>query len=304
MNPAKSDQARASREWTRLVDEGPAVKIAICNETFRDWTHDDAFRLASELGYEGVEIAPFTISPITSDITDDMCRELARLARGHRLEIVGLHWLLAGTRDLHLTSPEEAVRAATARYLIRLVEICAELEGQVMVLGSPRQRNLLPDVSTADGMRFAADCLARIVPSLGRHGITLAIEPLGPEEGNFLTTAADARSLVAMLDSHEIRLQLDVKAMAAESLSIPEIIRASRRELVHFHCNDPNRRGPGMGKVDYAPIIAALREVGYDGWLSVEVFDETISGETMARTSIEYLRAQLASRVGDNRPRM
>ncbi len=269
------------------------MKIAICNETFRDWPHDEAFQLASELGYDGIELAPFTLAASAFDISPRTCRKIRQLAAQYRLQVVGLHWLLAGTDRLHLTSPDPAVRFETARYLRQLARICFQTGGQILVFGSPEQRNRLPGVTLPQAHRLAAACIQQVIPELQKTGVTLALEPLGPEEGDFLRTARETRDLIQRIDSPAVQLHLDVKAMSTETDSIPEIIRASRRNLVHFHCNDPNRRGPGMGLVDYAPIIAALREVHYAGWLSVEVFDTGVSPPELARQSIDYLREQL-----------
>ena len=78
--------------------------------------------------------------------------------------------------------------------------------------------------------------------------------------------------------------------MATEATPIAELIRRNRDWLAHFHANDPNRQGPGFGSLDFVPIFEALQEVGYDGWVSVEVFDYSPGIERLARESIEYMR--------------
>ena len=85
-------------------------------------------------------------------------------------------------------------------------------------------------------------------------------------------------------------LHLHVKAMSSEPAPVPEIIRRYIPRTGHFHANDPNRRGPGFGDVDFVPIFRALKESGYDRWVSVEVFDYTPDPETIASRSVEYMR--------------
>jgi sugar phosphate isomerase/epimerase len=272
------------------------MKYAICNETFVDWPLDRAFAFARECGYTGIEIAPFTLGPFVdafdaSTISAPRRREVRRLAESAGLAVVGLHWLLAKTSGLHLTSPDAAVRRRTAQYVVELVRMCRELGGDILVFGSPAQRNLAPGISRAQGMQYAADVFAQVVPELQSCGVTLALEPLGPAEGNFLLTAADAMELVRQLDSPHCRLHLDCKAMSTESQPIVSLIRQHAPVLAHFHANDPNRQGPGFGELDFVPILAALDEVGYQGWVSVEVFDYTPGSERLARDSIDYLRA-------------
>ncbi len=270
------------------------MKIAICNETYRDWSFASAFAHAAEAGYDGIEIAPFTLHEDAFQISQKQIEEVVALAKKYRLEIFGLHWLLAFTKNLNLTSPEQATRVKTADYLIQLAKICRQLGGHLMVFGSPQQRHMPAGMTVEQGNQNALDCLSRCLPAFQEYSVTLALEPLGPEEGNFLLTAEWGRQLIAQLGSDHVKLHLDVKAMSTEKNSIPSIIRASKNELVHFHANDPNRRGPGMGSIDYAPIITALREIGYDDWLSVEVFDNEVPPTKTAIESIQYLKNALA----------
>jgi sugar phosphate isomerase/epimerase len=268
----------------------PRFKYAICNETFGDWPFEKAFALAAECGYKGIEIAPFTIANYVTDISAKRRAEVRRLAEKTGLEVIGLHWLLAKTQGFHLTVADADVRRKTARYLGELAAFCAELGGKIMVLGSPKQRDLAPGLSKDEGMKRAAEVLQAAVPALEKSGVTIAIEPLSTKETNFLTTAADGAALMKLVDSPRCRLHLDCKAMSAEPTPIPELIHNYREAMVHFHANDPNLRGPGFGKLDFVPIMKALAEINYRGWVSVEVFDYTPGPERLARQSIEYMK--------------
>jgi sugar phosphate isomerase/epimerase len=160
-----------------------------------------------------------------------------------------------------------------------------------MVLGSPQQRNY-PESQTGDqAMEAAADCLRGVVPTLDECGVRIAIEPLGRGEGNFLNTAAEGRDLMNRVGSDHVGLHLDVKAMSDEPTPVPQIIRDNADAMMHFHANDPNLRGPGMGDIDFRPIFEAINEVGYDGWISVEVFDYSQGPETILRESMANMIA-------------
>jgi len=274
------------------------MRIGICNETFGDMPLQKALDMAVSLGYTGWEVAPFMLGDSADRITAAQRREYRKTVRSAGLEVIGLHWLLAKTEGYHLTTADVDTRKRTAKYFETLVDLCGDLceengdggANAVMVLGSPHQRNRAADITTEVAMRHAADVLGGLGPALERRGVRIAIEPLGPQEGNFLNTADEARVLKGLLDSPRFGLHLDVKAMSTEPEDIPTVIRKHADWMIHFHANDPNRRGPGMGDVDFAPIIATLREVGYDGWVSVEVFDYEPGAETLARESIATLR--------------
>ncbi len=268
----------------------PGFKYAICNEMFEKWPFEKAFALIAECGYTGVEVAPFTLALNVTEVSAARRAEVRRLAEHARLEIVGLHWLLARTTGLYLTTPEVDVRRRTSAYFGELARFCADLSGKVMVLGSPAQRNLLPGVARAQAMQYAADVLSKAMPALEKVGVVLAIEPLSPADTDFIRTAAEGVELMKMVDSPSCRLHLDCKAMATEPTPIPEIIRKFRHEFVHFHANDTNLQGPGFGSLDFVPILKTLREVDYRGWVSVEPFDFLPGPERLARESIRYLR--------------
>ena len=266
------------------------MKLAICNETYRDWDWDRAFAHATQHGYRGLEVAPFTLFDAAGQLNEQLVDEMMLQADKSGLQVIGLHWLLACTNGYQLTSSDESVRNATADYLKRLSRLCCRMGGTVMVFGSPQQRSFDDSMVKSQASDNAMWVIESILPNLEADQVVLALEPLGPGETNFMNTAEEAIELCKRVGSENVKLHLDVKAMSSEASSIPDIIVESRLWLAHFHANDPNCRGPGMGNVDFVPILKALNAIGYDGWISVEVFDQSVSVEELVEQSASNLR--------------
>jgi sugar phosphate isomerase/epimerase len=266
------------------------MRYAICNETFEGWDHQRVCRFVAGLGYQGLEIAPFTLARSIEEVSAERRRELRRQAEDHGLTLLGLHWLLAKTEGLHLTAPDAAVRQKTADYLIALARCCADLGGDVLVFGSPAQRRIPAGASRAQAVEYAVDTFRRASGGIADSGVKLCLEPLAPAEADFINTCDEAIAILDQLDRACFALHLDVKAMSAEATPIPDLIRRHAGRTGHFHANDPNRRGPGFGNVDFVPIFKALSASGYAGWVSVEVFDYSPDPETIARESLRTMR--------------
>lgn len=266
------------------------MKFAICNEMFEGWAFEDVCGAAAGAGYAGIEIAPYTLGKPISEVTYSERAAMRDAAVRHGLEIAGLHWLLAKTEGFHINHPQKSVRDRTAAYLTELIHLCADLGGHIMVFGSPMQRNLVDGATYQQAWDHAAEAFRSAAPVLEERGVVLCFEPLGPQETGFINTAAEAARMVREVGSDSFQLLLDVKAMSTEAEPIPEIIRANREIVRHFHANDANRRGPGFGDTDFVPIAAALKEIDYRGWISVEVFDFSPDPVTIATNSMAYLQ--------------
>jgi sugar phosphate isomerase/epimerase len=266
------------------------MKFAICNEIFQGWNLDDTLAAAARFGFDGLEIAPFTLAPAVTDISGAERERMRETAARHGIEIAGIHWVLVKPEGLHVNHPDPAIRQRTARYFCDLVDFCADLGGTRMVVGSPKQRNILPGVSPGQARQWALDTFRPAVAQAEARRVTICFEPLSPAETNFINTAAEAIEFVGELPSPTFQIILDVKAMSSESKPIPQIIRESWPHFAHFHANDRNFKGPGFGDVDFVPIAAALKEVGYDGFVSVEVFKFDEGPEAIATQSLDYLK--------------
>jgi sugar phosphate isomerase/epimerase len=273
------------------ADQPTSFKYSMCNETFENWPQDKIFKFLAECGYAGVEIAPFTINTDVTKISQKERKQLRKWADEAKIRIVGLHWLLAKTTGLHLTSPDPEVRRKTTEYLGALAKFCSDLGGDILVFGSPKQRDLVPGISPEQGREFAAEVFRGVLPVLEKTEVLLALEPLGPKTTNFMIYAADTVELAEMVDSPLCKIILDCKAtVLPDNPPMPEVIHKYRDWLVHFHANDPNLQGPGMGDLDFTPIFKALKDIQFKGWVSVEVFDYKPGAERLARASLAYMR--------------
>jgi sugar phosphate isomerase/epimerase len=278
------------------------IKLGICNELFEDWPFDRVCRTVKEIGYDGLEIAPFTLAPLITDVSPARRHDVRVIVEDAGLRTIGLHWLLAKTEGFYLTSPDANVRRATADYLVALAEATRDLGGTLMVLGSPKQRSLLPGVTYDQAVRYAVDAFQRAMPAIGALGVSLCLEPLAPNDTDFINTCAQAMAVIHEVNHPHLKLHLDVKAQSSEpSASVPELIKRYSAFAGHFHAQDVNLRGPGMGEVDFEPIMQALVDANYQGWVSVEVFDFSPGAEETGRLSIECLKRAIARAQGVER---
>ncbi|MBO7724908.1 MAG: sugar phosphate isomerase/epimerase [Thermoguttaceae bacterium] len=281
------------------------MKIAFCNEVFGNWPLEKQFESVASAGYDGIELAPFTLDEAFAsgaEASADVKRISAarrqlirRLAEQNNLEVSGLHWLLAKTTGLHLTSADADQRNRTAEYFKDLIRFGAETGAHYLVLGSPVQRNLAEGVSLEEGYDRAASVLEQLLPLLEESQMILGLEPLAPVETNFLNTARQALDLITKMGNPgPITIHLDCKAMAdGEDRPIPEVIADPAIVPFEktFHAQDPNMKGPGFGNLDFGPILAALKATGFSGWIGIEPFDYSDGADVLCKNSIDYLKS-------------
>jgi D-psicose/D-tagatose/L-ribulose 3-epimerase len=273
------------------------MKIALCNEVLKALPFAEQCRVAAALGYDGLEVAPFTLAADPMEIDDAQAREYGRIARDHGLALSGLHWLLVAPAGLSIVSADAALRRRSTAVMQRLVELCALMGGRYLVHGSPRQRSVPPGEAREAALARAQECLAAAARTAQQCGVVYCIEPLSRAETDVVNTVAEAVELLQGISSPALKTMIDCSAAGqAEREDIPALMRRwmPTGHIAHVQVNDPNRRGPGQGGMRFAPILAALREMQaaghYGGIIAVEPFDYVPDGMGSAARAIGYLR--------------
>lgn len=265
-------------------------RFALCSEVYKTQI-DETIRRVAEIGFDGIEIAPFNVAESVDQVPVSQRKAIRKLAESLGIEIIGLHWLLVSPKGLHLTTSDGVVRKRTIEHLQSLASFCADVGGKFLVLGSPRQRNVLEGDDPVAAKKRAADGLREVAEVCGERSVRLLLEPLNPAETNFLQTVEEAKALAARIEHPSVGYILDCKAMSGMPGGIVGTILEHGSEAGHFHANEPSGLGPGMGKLDFRPIATALKKCGYEGWISTEPFNYEPDSETVARTALRTLRA-------------
>ena len=269
------------------------MKFSLCNEVLGGLPLERQCEYAAQLGYHGLEIAPFTLADEPDAIDAASASRIRHTVESFGLVVTGLHWLLVKPTGLSLTSPDAALRSRTFDVMARLTALCAELGGSVLVHGSPKQRQIEPGEAHGTALGRLGEALERIAEVAGRHGVVYCIEPLGRAETPLVNTVAEAAELVTAIDHPSLRTMIDCSAAGStETEGVPELIDRwlPTGVVAHVQVNDPNRRAPGQGEMRFAPILAALERQRYAGVVSVEPFDYVPDGPGAAAFAIAYLR--------------
>ncbi len=275
---------------------GP-LRLAICNELFQAVPFHRACQRIRALGYAGLEIAPFTLADEPASLSPSRRAELSGMIQDNGLEFVGLHWLLATPPGLHVTTPDAAVRTRSWEYIRLLIDLCADLGNGVMVFGSPKQRSTVHGMSPHDATALFTQELSQIAPHAESRGVKILVEALPADQSDVINSLDEAVSIVRQIDSPAVQTMFDTHNAVDEKEEHASLIRKYRAYIEHVHVNEMDGREPGMGNYNFSPLLAALTETNYRGWISLEVFDFSRDPEEVAERARESLEAAQPSSV-------
>jgi sugar phosphate isomerase/epimerase len=268
------------------------MRISLCNEVVRELPFERQCEFARKVGYDGLEIAPFTLGDAPHQLSRAQRAHTRRAAAEAGIAITGLHYLMLAPKGLSITSSDAAQRARTIDVMRALCELAADLGASVLVHGSPAQR-ALESGREAEGRKWGAECFAAVAEAAGKAGVVYCIEPLAAPDNQFVHTVEEAAAIVRAVAHPALRTMVDCSAAGrAEAQAIPELLQhwLPTGLVAHVHLNDPNRRGPGEGALAFAPILRALAAGGYAGGAAVEPFVYEPDGPSCAARAIGYVR--------------
>lgn len=223
----------------------------------------DAFAQASALGFDGVEVFP-----PAADAPE--LAALPQLIQQHQLPLAamgtGAGWVV---HKLTLTHRDPAVRAAAVAFIRGIIDMAAA-SGAPAIIGSMQGR-WEGEVDRAQALAWLGEALAHLGEHAARRGVPLLYEPLNRYESNLFNRLGDTAAWLRTLPTRNVRILADLFHMNIDEADSAAAIREAGTLIGHVHFADSNRRAIGFGQTRIEPILRALREIGYSGYLSAEI---------------------------------
>lgn len=275
------------------VEPWAGFKYAMCNESMQELSWAKQCQIIGEAGYTGVEIAAFTlVRDSVNELSANHRKSLVDDMKMAGIECVGLHWLLAPPpKGLHFTTPDAAVREATVIYLKDLVNFCSDLGGTVMIFGSPKQRNTV-GISIEEAKKYFADGLAHVADLAQQRGVQILIEPLDKSQTDVINTLAEAKAIIDELNHPAVQSMFDFHNTPDETEPFNVLIKKYYPYINHVHVQEMDGKHLGQGDAvnTYVKAFQQLKNLKYDKWISLEVFDFEPGGATIAEESMAILK--------------
>ena len=276
-------------------------KHSICNEIFHPPNQKSEYSFAAackkirEIGYEGIEIAPFTLSDAPTELTLEQRQQHRSIMASEGLEFVGLHWLMLMPKGLHCTTPDVALRQRSWDHVSRLVDLCADLGGNstghngVLVFGSPGQRSTTGGMTPLEATRHFRDGFASLAQHAMERHVTLLVEALPKAQSDVCNTLAEAVEIVKFCKSPAVQTMFDTHNAADEKEEHTVVVDRYFDWIRHVHVNEMDGKHCGQGKYPFRPLLNELARRQYQGWVSLEAFDFSFGAEAIAKGSLQHL---------------
>jgi sugar phosphate isomerase/epimerase len=275
-------------------------RLSVCNELFEQTPFAEQCHEIKKAGWQGIEIAPFTLETDATTLPAARRREVRDIIVSEGLEFVGLHWLTVGPTGLHVTTPDEAMRRRSWEYVRGLVDLCAGLRANdtdpcVMVFGSPNQRKTTGGLTSEQAKRNYIEGVRGIAGHLEQLGVTLCVEALPIAQCDVILTLDEAVEVVRAIGGPAVQTMFDSHNAIDEAEPHAAIVQKHWDRIRHIHVNELDGSYPRpAGGYDFRPVLQVAKDRGFAGWVSMEVFDFTPGASKIVNESIRYLKGEIA----------
>ena len=256
------------------------MKPALCNELFSDYAPLEFCRIARRAGFLGVELDP-------ESIEDE--EEWRQAIRASDLSLLGFHLLFPRDSELNLLSERPEVRRDSWDHLTRLADRCSGMGGSILVLGSGSQRRRGSQEPESVASRFV-DEVREFLERTEGTGTTICLEPLPPSRTDFLNSLDEVAALLGRVKHPRLKSMFDFHNATSPAEEWPLLLEHHLDSIAHVHFNDRRGGFPGEITPPHIRTLRTLRDCGYDGWISVEIFARDGTGiEAMGQALVSAI---------------
>lgn len=248
---------------------------------------EDSYKALLENGYEGVELMVDNPSMVDSsrikELSDKYNLPVAMICTGE----------VFGQSGLTFNHPEEEKRKEAVKRVKDAVDLAVKLDCGIVNIGRVRGGFSLGGdhekerALSIEGMKAAGQYA-------GEKGIVIALEPVNSIAASFINTTQEGMAIVDEIGLSSFKLMLDSNHMFIDDKDLLKSIEDAKDYFVYVHLADSNRLYPGNCKLDFEAFIKKLKEVGYDGWVSVEVFQRP-DQDIALKKSAAFLKPMIES---------
>ncbi len=266
-------------------------RYAFCNIALENFSWPEQCEIIGNAGYTGVEIAPLTIiKEAVEEFDAGKRKRMVREMKNAGIECAGLHRMFGlPFTGLHFTTPDKHVRQRCINYLVKLIDFCGDIGGNTIVWGSPNQRGTINGITLHDALQYFADGLSKVADHAQQRDIEILIEPISTRDTDIVNTLADAVEIVEKINHPAISSMFDFHNTLDETEQSHELVRKYFDHIhhVHFQNMDGGLVTSDTIPREYIQVFEVLKDLNYQKWISVEVFDYSPGGKYIADESMK-----------------
>ncbi len=249
---------------------------------------EETIKRIARIGYDGIEIGAASPHAYPDYLNKDQRRHIKQVLEANGIALSSMLPAPGGGPGFNAASPLPEERRNMVEQYRKVIELCEEWGGKTVIYLAGWQ---IFDTSRQQAWEWSLDALREIAPIAVDHGVTLVVEPQAVDT-NLVESADDAIQMMHESGAPNVKLMFDTIHAMYRSEVPTDYVYQMGKDLAHVHLSDIDRLPPGTGRGDFVGLIAALEEIGFDGYLTMEIgfHRRDIEPDLVARQAYEYIK--------------